>query len=127
MIVLDASVLIAHFDGADAHHSRARRLLSEGLSDVLRASPITLAEFLVTGTRAGVQGAMLDGLSSLGVSTEHLPVDAPARLADLRVRTGLKMPACCVVLAAQTSTGAVATFDDRLASAARSLGLDTRG
>jgi predicted nucleic acid-binding protein len=29
VIVLDASVLIAHLDGSDRHHAKARRLLEQ--------------------------------------------------------------------------------------------------
>lgn len=44
MIVLDASVLIAHFDSTDAHHDRAGELLllAADQDQTLGASPITL-------------------------------------------------------------------------------------
>jgi predicted nucleic acid-binding protein len=61
----------------------------------------------------------------LGVS--HLPLrpDAPVRLARLRADSGLKLPDCCVLLAAKDSTAeAIATFDDRLINVARDLGFE---
>lgn len=51
---------------------------------------------------------------------------APARLAVLRAGTRLKLPDCCVLLAAEQSHGAVATFDDRLANAAGDRGCIVR-
>jgi hypothetical protein len=57
------------------------------------------------------------------VSTIGLGEDAPVRLASLRAGTSLKLPGCCVLLAAEQPGGAtVATFDDRLGAAARKLG-----
>jgi hypothetical protein len=47
-----------------------------------------------------------------------LPPDTAVRLARLRVSTGLKMPDCCVLLAAEDSDATVATFDDLLIRAA---------
>lgn len=50
--------------------------------------------------------------------------DAARRLAALRVDTRLKLPGCCVLLAAQDAgADTVATFDDRLGAAAEGLGI----
>lgn len=53
--------------------------------------------------------------------------DASLRLAQLRARTGLRLPDCCVLLAAETSQATVVTLDRRLAAAASSSGLDVIG
>lgn len=37
---------------------------------------------------------------------------------------GLKLPDCCVLFAAEQVAGSVATFEDRLAGAARARGLE---
>lgn len=126
MIVLDASVLIAHLDASDAHHERSRTLLLDVANRAVGASPITLAEVLVGPARAGQldRGAAL--LRQLEVTSVHLADDAPMRLASLRASTGLRLPDCCVLLAAEQAHGAVATFDDRLASAAADHGLVVR-
>ena len=51
-----------------------------------------------------------------------LGADAPTRLARLRAETGLKLPDCCVLLAAQdASASSVLSFDDRLSAAAERL------
>lgn len=122
LTVLDASVLIAHFDEADAHHARAGEILAR--AGALRASVVTLAEALVTPTRRGMLETARAGLARLGVDEVTLGEDAAVRLAELRAQTRLKLPDCCVLLAAQDAgADTIATFDDRLAAAAQGLGL----
>lgn len=123
MIVLDASVLIAHLDADDLHHVRATRLLLGAIDEPLAASPLTLAEVLVGPARAGRADLAEGALRELGVEVVPLNVDAPRGLAELSVRTQLRLPDCCVLLAARTAGGYVATFDDRLHRAAAELGL----
>lgn len=125
MIVADASVLIAQLDARDVHHEAATELLVDLAAHPLLASTVTVAETLVGPARAGRLAearAALDrlGLQEVGFGDE----DAAERLARLRAGTTLRMPDCCVLLAAQTVPEAiVATFDERLRSEARSLGL----
>lgn len=126
MIVLDASVLIAHFDTRDAHHLRANALLLAAADEELVASPMTVAEVLVGPVRAGQADRASAVLAQLGVATVGLDENAPLMLATLRAQTGLKLPDCCVLLAARTTGAAVATFDDRLATAARGHGFAVR-
>lgn len=123
MIVLDASVLIAHLDGSDRHHAKARSLLEATGSEPLGASPITLAETLVSPARAGRLQDAEAALRQLGVQELSLGEGAPGRLAEMRAEVGLKMPDCCVLLAAQDHEGIVASFDADLLAAARKLGL----
>lgn len=125
MIVLDASVLIAHLDGSDRHHTTARNLLEANSGEPLGASPITLAETLVSPARAGRQGDAEAALQRLGVQELPLRGGTPGRLAEMRAEVGLKMPDCCVLLAAQDHEGIVASFDSDLLLAARKLGLQT--
>lgn len=87
MIVLDASVLIGFLDDHDNHHAAAKQLL--------------------TGSVAA--------LGALEVAELAFPADTAVRLAQLRVTTGLKLPDCCVILAAEDAGARVASFDDRLA------------
>ena len=126
MILLDASVLIAHLDATDLHHERASAFLCDAAEEALAASPITLAEVLVGPARAGKVDRGSAVLQELNVTSVPLLDDAPVRLAILRVGTGLKMPDCCVLLAAEQTHGALATFDDRLADAATKRGLAVR-
>ncbi len=126
MIVLDASVLIAHLDAADAHHERATALLAGSADEPLGASPLTLAEVLVAPARAGQLDRATAALSQLGATAIGLDEDASARLAVLRAGTSLKLPDCCVLLAAEQTHAVVAAFDERLAATASERGFVVR-
>jgi len=125
VIVLDASVLIAHLDGSDRHHAEAQILLEANSEELLGASAITLAETLVSPARAGRLSDAETALQQLGVAELTLGESTPARLAKLRAEVGLKMPDCCVLLAAQEHAGIVASFDLDLLAAAGTLSLET--
>lgn len=125
MIVLDASVLIAHLDGGDRHHAETEMLLEERSSEPLGASSITLAETLASPARAGRLADAEAVLKRLGVNELGFGKNIPGRLAQLRAEVGLKMPDCCVLLAAQEHAGIVASFDSDLLTAACRLGLKT--
>ena len=123
MIVLDARVLIAHFDSRDAHHDRAGALLTRVAGADLVVSALTMAELLVGPARAGVLEHVRAGLARLQVGTAPLDEEAAVRLALLRVETGLKLPDCCVLLAAEQRAASLATFDERLARVATEFGV----
>ena len=125
--MLDASVLIAHLDTTDIHHARAGALLLDVADQPFRASPITLAEVLAGPARAQQLDRATAALGQLGVTSVDLGEDAPVRLALLRAGTNLKLPDCCVLMAAEQIQGAVATLDDRLAAAASKRGLVVAG
>ncbi len=126
-MIVDASVLVAHLDERDAHNDAATRLLLDGAGDELAASPITLAEVLVGPARAERLVEAQTILDALSVREIALGADAAPRLARLRAQTGLKLPDCCVLLAAgDAQERVVATFDERLAAAARRIGLVVR-
>lgn len=122
MIILDASVLIAHLDADDAHHQRAQRLLADAARESLAASPLTLAEVLVAPARAGRLDRASAALRHLALATIPMGDEAPLRLAVLRAGTNLKLPDCCVLLAAETAEAAIATFDTHLARVATEHG-----
>lgn len=123
MIVLDASVLIAYLDGEDAHHGAAEALLAQAIDDDLAVSSLTLAEVLVIPVRDGRLDAVRSALRELEIEELPFPADTAARLAQLRASSGLKMPDCCVLLAAEHAGASLATFDERLAKAARDRNL----
>lgn len=127
MIVLDASVLIGHFDARDPHHERATELLAASEAEPLGASTITLAETLVAPARAKRLDEAKAALERLGVEELGLGERAPSRLAELRAATGRKLPDCCVLAAARQHDGSVASFDGDLRKAARRLGLEVVG
>lgn len=124
MIVLDASVLIGFMFEQDGHHGAAVSLLRNAGGAPLGVSQLTLAEVLVVPTRLDRLDAAEQMLTELGVTEVPLPSGAARRLAQLRVEAGLKMPDCCVLLAAQTTSGSLATFDGRLAREAARRGIE---
>jgi predicted nucleic acid-binding protein len=125
VIVLDASVLIAHLDAADAHHDAARDLLERRSTEPLGASALTLAETFVSPARSGRLAQAEATVRQLGVEEIGIGADAAGRLATLRAGTRLKMPDCCVLIAALDRDAALASFDSSLVAAAKELGLKT--
>jgi predicted nucleic acid-binding protein len=123
VIVLDASVLIAHFDARDAQHDRALATLAATGSEELGASVITLAECLVGPARAGRLDRARTALRDLGVSELGLAVDSSTALAQLRAQTNLRLPDCCVLECALRTHASLLTFDDRLAKRAPDVGV----
>ena len=86
MIVLDAGVLIAHLNPADAHHAAATTILLENAPGSMRVHTITLAEVLVSGVRVGRGVAMRDDLLAAGIDVAVHVADEPLRLAELRAK-----------------------------------------
>jgi predicted nucleic acid-binding protein len=127
LIVLDASVLIAHLDAQDAQHDRAGRALSNTGAEPLGASVVTLAECLVGPARAERLEQAHMALRDLGVTELSLPSDSATALAHLRAHTNLRLPDCCVLLCAQRQQAALLTFDDRLARRAAQAGVRLLG
>ncbi len=123
MIVLDASVLIAYLDAEHVHHSDAETLLLDAADDEFGANSLTMAEVLVVPARTGRLPETLRALDDLEVRELPFPHDVALRLADLRATTGLKMPDCCVLLAAEDATASIATFDSRLKRGAADRGI----
>lgn len=125
MIVLDASLLIAFLDSRDDHHDLSVALLERELDEDFSASPLTLAEVLVGPARASRVEEAVAALHELDVVEQPFPDGTAVKLAELRVATGLRMPDCCVLLAARELSARVASFDTGLATAATRLGLGT--
>ena len=114
MIVLDASVLIAFLDSDDAHHVRAEALLIREVDDDFAINSLALAEVLVVPARDDRIDEVRATLDELEVRELSFPAGAGAQLAKLCADTNLKMPDCCVLLAAEQVNARVASFDDRL-------------
>ena len=127
MIVFDASVLIAYLDSDDELHGDADTLLSESVDDDFGVNSLTLAEVLVVPARAGRLEAVQKALHELEMDELPFPLDTAVRLARLHVSTDLKMPDCCMLLAAEDHHATVASFEDRLTQAAKLRGLDVLG
>lgn len=123
MIVLDASVVIAHLAAADVHHEQAVGFFRDHATDRFLLHPLTLAEILVGPIRVGREAFAAHQLAAMGISEWRPPAGSAVELARLRVETGLKLPDCCVLQAALAERSPVATFDAPLARQAKSLGV----
>jgi toxin FitB len=119
VIVMDASVLIAHLNPGDPHHQAATAILLTGTPGQMLVHTITLAEVLVGGVRIGHGAAMLDDLRATGIAIAPHGEGESLRLAELRANSGLKLPDCCVLDVAIHYRARLATFDEALAAAAR--------
>ncbi len=119
MITLDASLVIAHLQPRDRHHTAAATFLRECADERLIIHSLNLAEVLVDGVKAGRGQELLDDLRAIGVRVAEPSDGESLRLAALRVETGLKLPDCCALDTALTSESTLATFDERLATVAR--------
>ena len=124
MIVLDASVLIAYLNPQDQHDASAHSILYRSVSDEFLVSVVTMAEVLVGPTRSQRLDRAHTVLHELGLSTIGIDASAPTELARIQAETNLKLPDCCVLLAAEQTGGRLATFDARLADVARRRGLE---
>lgn len=123
MLVVDANVLIAAMNSADAHHQAARGLLRRAMRDHLVAPSITLAEAAVGAVRAGHEEALLRAWNAIGISAFPRDDGEPLRLARIHADTSLRMPDCCVLDAAIEMHAPLATFDVKLASVAVGMGV----
>ncbi|HEY5856213.1 MAG TPA: type II toxin-antitoxin system VapC family toxin [Aldersonia sp.] len=125
VIVLDASVLIAYLDGENAHHGRAEDLLTREIDDDFGVNSLTLAEVLVMPARENRLDLVRTILADLEVQELPFPDDTAVKLALLRAVTRLKMPDCCVLLAAENVRARVASFDEQLNTAAAARHVET--
>jgi predicted nucleic acid-binding protein len=123
VIVLDASLVIAHLSTGESNHHRATATIASAIGSGMWMSPVNLAEVLVGYARDGRLAQGVADIGSIGIEEWPMPSDAAIRLADIRAATGLKLPDCCVLVTAETSGAAVASFDARLRDAAVRRGL----
>lgn len=123
MIVLDASVVIALLRARDAFHLQSESFFNAHIEDEFALHAVTRAEVLVGPAREGRGAEAVRRLDALQIRTVSLHEDDTRALAQLRVRTGLKLPDACVLLAAMETHASMATFDQRLGRAAADLGI----
>jgi len=98
LIVLDASVLIAHLDPADAVHTAATQALLTYAADDLRIPASAYAETLVDPARRGRIEEACEQIASLQL--EIVPIDGPlaVRAAKLRARErAIRLPDALVL------------------------------
>jgi predicted nucleic acid-binding protein len=123
VIILDANVLIAAFDGSDLHHEWAITFLKDTVSEELIISSLTYAEILVAPIRADRLKEFRKGIDSLGFRIVDITPEDALEIASLRAETGLKMPDVIVLHAALTHSASLASADAALTRKAAALGI----
>ena len=121
VIAIDASILIALLNDSDTHHAWARRFFTDTLDDDLCMSALTFAEILVHPMKRNVGAEFLESIAGLGLQVRDITGEQAPRLADIRVRSGLKMPDAAVVHLAIETGATLATLDAELAAQAQNL------
>ncbi|MHB8643138.1 MAG: type II toxin-antitoxin system VapC family toxin [Gaiellaceae bacterium] len=114
LIILDASVVIAHLDPDDALHPSATSALLEHAGDDLRLPASAYAESLVDPARRGRLDEARDALSALQL--QIVPIDGPLaeRAASLRAyERGLRLPDALVLACGQLLGADVILTGDR--------------
>jgi predicted nucleic acid-binding protein len=124
VVVLDASALIALYDSQDKHHPWALQMFIDTIQFELAMPALTYAEVLVHPIRAGKRSKFEKSISGLGISFHRLAPEEALELAELRVKTSLKMPDVVVLHRALSLNASIATTDKALAEQARKLSLE---
>jgi predicted nucleic acid-binding protein len=100
LIVLDASILIAHLDPSDALHSAAVAALKTHAVDDLVLPASAYAEVLVDPARKRRIGSVRSQVQALFIRMEPIGEAIAVRAADLRARhRALRLPDALVIAA----------------------------
>jgi predicted nucleic acid-binding protein len=116
-LILDASVLIALLDTADAHHERSIKDVEaadrDGRRLLLPAS--AHSEALVAFARAGRIDDARQAIASMGIAVAPLSETIAERAAELRAQHNrLRLPDAIVLATAQERRGELLSYDRRL-------------
>ena len=117
LIVLDAGIVIAALDAADANHAAAVETLRQHAGDDVRLPASALAETLVSPCRRGVENEVRETIKSLGLAVVPLDEDIAVLAAALRARRRtVRLPdALVAATGAALEADLVLTTDRRLA------------
>jgi predicted nucleic acid-binding protein len=121
-LILDASVLIALLDTADAHHERsiqdAEAADQAGRQLLVPAS--AYSEALVAFARADRISDARKAIAAMGIRVAPLTEKIAEQAAQLRAQhEGLRLPDAMVLATAHELEGALLSYDDRLSRLAR--------
>ncbi len=123
-VTLDASVAIGFLDPADAHHARAVAALRDLDRVDLAMAASAYSETLVRPLAIGHGAAVESFLDRLRIAVIPLDRGIARQAAQLRTEhVRLRLPDAMALATAQARSAELLTFDDRLASLARSCGI----
>jgi len=125
MIVVDSCVLIAHLQAGDARAPEALEILDT--EEELLIHPLTVAECFIGAIRTGQEAAFRGALVRIGIEVWQPDAEHPFRSARWRVENRLKLPDACILDAAEHTGSTLATFDEALGAAARTIGVPVVG
>jgi predicted nucleic acid-binding protein len=113
LIVLDASVLIAQLDRADAHHQAAVKMLREWAGDDLRLPASAYSEALVDAARQKSLDRARELTARLGIQIEPIAAETAEAAARLRaLHRSLRLPDALVLACGDVlNADAVVTSD----------------
>jgi predicted nucleic acid-binding protein len=123
LVVLDASALIALYDGKDAHHVWAVDMFIQTVDASLQMHPLTFAEVLVHPSRSGNLELFLEGIEGLDIEIPIMTNEHSLKLASIRHETGIRMPDAAVIELAVRTGAALATANANLARVAKKQGI----
>jgi predicted nucleic acid-binding protein len=126
--VLDADVLIGALDGHDAHHARARELLTRWHvnKDACVISLINLTEVLIAPAAAVARLATArEAIAALGVRVHHPNEAIGVEAARLRQRHPISLADAYCLATAKYLAAAVTSFDQKILKAAVREQIDT--
>lgn len=114
LIVLDASVAIAHLDATDALHGRAEEALLSSADDDLVLPASALAETLVVPTRRDALATARDALDELEIGVVPLTDAIAVRAAQIRAaHRAVRLPDALVIATADHLDAAALLTADR--------------
>jgi predicted nucleic acid-binding protein len=119
--VLDADVLIGALDGNNAHHARARELLTRWHinKDACTTSVVNLTEVLVApAAEVARLAAAREAIAALGVTVHHPSEAIGVEAARLRQRYPISLPDAFCLATAKHTGSTVASFDQKILNAA---------
>jgi predicted nucleic acid-binding protein len=115
--VLDADVLIGALDGSDAHHARARTLLTRWRTDndICTVSMVNLTEVLVApSTEVSRLASAREAIAALGVSVQQSNEAIGVEAARLRQRHPISLPDAYCLATAKYTGATVTSFDQKI-------------
>lgn len=114
LIVLDTSILIAHFDRADSLHASATQALGQHEADELRLPASAYAETLVGAAARSEHERMRAAILALGVTVEPITPESAERAAEIRSEhRSLRLPDALVLGCAETLAADIVLTGDR--------------
>lgn len=124
MITLDTSTLLALLN-ADDPHARLAQVVLSAYEPPFFAHEVSVAESLVRAIGHEEQLSSIEDFYREFITIIGEGGFAGARrIAEIRAGSSLKIPDCYPIDVALESTQVLATFDQKMASAARGIGLE---